>query len=109
MVAPIGLWLSCPRCGHDVDARNVFRKAELSRLRPGIVTCPHCGAKFTYGLKGFRVFAIAGLIAVLMCGWLAALQILFGDTYYEFVVGAAMLPALVSVGGLMFAGRQRID
>lgn len=108
-IAPIGLWLECPRCKRDVEARAIFQKADLSRLRPGVVTCPHCGAHFTYGIEGFRAFIIALFITALLCAWLPVLQYYFSITQTNIVLIVMMFILLVGLISLSFAGRQLVD
>lgn len=108
-IAPIGLWLECPRCKHDVEARDIFRKVDMSRLRPGIVTCPNCGAHFTYGLKGFRIFIITLFVSALICASLPVLQYYFSITQTNIVLGAMMFILLTGLVSLSFAGRRLVD
>ena len=103
------IWLSCPRCSHEVDARAVFTKADLAQFRPGIVTCPHCGARFTYGLKGFRTFAIGMCAGAILCPWLGLLQFDTRNAWFDVALFAIISLWIAGLCGLSFAGRQLVD
>ena len=109
VIAPTGLWLKCPRCAREVEARSVFAKADLTRLQPGIVTCPNCGAHFTYNLRGFRICVVGLFVSGLMCAWLAVLQYYLTAMQFNIVLGLTLSVLLVSVGALWLAGLQVVD
>ena len=109
MFVPIGLWLKCPHCKHEVLAGDIFTKADMARLRPGIVTCPLCDARFTYGLTGFRIFAIGLCAFALMCVLLPFLQYKYSTEQINVVLGTIGLVILVILGGLQFAGLRLVE
>jgi uncharacterized C2H2 Zn-finger protein len=106
---PPGLWRRCPRCSHEFDVRKVFAKANLTRLLPDIVTCPNCGAHFTYSLRSFRVGIIALCCAALMCAWLAVLQYYLSAVQFNVVAGATLLILMMGVGTLALTPLQIVE
>lgn len=109
IVAPIGLWLKCPRCSHEVEGRQIFAKADLVKVRPGVVTCSNCGAHFTYTLRSFRV-CIGGLfVSALLCAWLPLAQYYLSAVQFNVMLAFALSVLLFGLGTLWFAGLQVVD
>ena len=108
-IGPTSSWLKCPRCSDDVPANDIFTKSDVLHLRPGIATCPKCGARFTYRRTGFQVFIIALCVFTLTMG---ASMFFLNDAdeqYFNVIAFAALLVLLIGLCALQFGGLELVE
>lgn len=82
---------------------------DLLHARPGIATCSNCGARFTYGLVGFRIFVI-GLASFVVLSIVALSTAGVAPSVYTLAMPIACLASvLIGAFGLVLAGLKAVE